>query len=177
MVSCTRRGKIIDRFVALKLLAPERVGDAKFAERFTRRRRRWLLQSPQYRHRLRLWQAGGSTFYSWSFVRIKLRQLLERGNSRRRSAGDRAANLQPAIRARTRYRPRDIKPENLLLAQRWAHENRRLRHRQDSRRDTAGSPFAPAVLTPKRGGSLCDCQHGPGTPGYMAPNKARNRKS
>jgi len=35
------RQKTLNRFVALKLLAPERVREAKFAERLPARRRRW----------------------------------------------------------------------------------------------------------------------------------------
>src|SRR6266853_5802069 len=72
------RQKSLNRLVALKLLAPERVTDAKFAERFTREAH--ALAALNHPHIVTVYdfgQAGGFYFLLMEFVDgVNLRQLL-----------------------------------------------------------------------------------------------------
>src|SRR5271154_1280054 len=72
------RQKTLNRLVALKLLAPERVGDAKFAERFTREAQALAaLNHPNIVTIYDFGQAGGFYFLLMEFVDgANLRQLL-----------------------------------------------------------------------------------------------------
>src|SRR6185369_13529797 len=73
------RQKSLNRFVALKLLAPERVTDAKFAERFAREAQ--ALAALNHPHIVTVHdfgQAGGYYFLLMEFVNgVNLRQLLQ----------------------------------------------------------------------------------------------------
>src|SRR5476649_2923147 len=72
------RQKTLNRLVALKLLAPERVDDAKFAERFTREAQALAaLNHPNIVTIYDFGQAGGFYFLLMEFVDgVNLRQLL-----------------------------------------------------------------------------------------------------
>ena len=72
------RQKTLNRLVALKLLAPERVGDARFAERFTREAQALAaLNHPNIITVYDFGQAGGFYFLLMEFVDgLNLRQLL-----------------------------------------------------------------------------------------------------
>ena len=72
------RQKTLNRFVALKLLAPERVQDPKFAERFTREAQALAaLNHPNIVTIHDFGQAGGFYFLIMEFVDgLNLRQLL-----------------------------------------------------------------------------------------------------
>ena len=114
------RQKTLNRFVALKLLAPERVGDAKFAERFAREAQALAaLNHPNIVTIHDFGQAGGFYFLLMEFVDgVNLRQILRaRKFTPEECAGHRAAVTCDALRfAHERgIVHRDIKPENLLL--------------------------------------------------------------
>src|SRR3954467_9495493 len=113
------RQKTLNRFVALKLLAPERVDDAKFAERFTREAQALAaLNHPNIVTIHDFGQAGGFYFLLMEFVDgVNLRQLLRT----RKFTPEEALAIVPAICEALQYAHnrgivhRDIKPENILL--------------------------------------------------------------
>src|SRR3954462_11215802 len=114
------RQKSLNRFVALKLLAPERVTDAKFAERFTREAH--ALAALNHPHIVTVYdfgQAGGYYFLLMEFVDgVNLRQLLQA----KKLTPEEALAIVPPLCDALQFAHergivhRDIKPENLLLA-------------------------------------------------------------
>jgi len=113
------RQKTLNRFVALKLLAPERVGDAQFAERFAREAQALAaLSHPNIVTIYDFGQAGGFYFLLMEFVDgLNLRQLLR---MRKFTPEEALAIVPPLCDALQRAHDRgivhrDIKPENLLL--------------------------------------------------------------
>lgn len=116
------RQKSLDRMVALKLIAPERAGDADFARRFEQEAR--ALAALQHPHIVAVYdfgQAGGCCFLLMEYVNgVNLRQLLQ---SRRLTAAEALSIVPPVCEALQCAHAagivhRDIKPENLLLDRR-----------------------------------------------------------
>jgi tRNA A-37 threonylcarbamoyl transferase component Bud32 len=113
------RQKTLNRLVALKLLAPERVSDAKFAERFTREAQALAaLNHPNIVTIHDFGQAGGFYFLLMEFVDgVNLRQLLRA----RKFTPEEALAIVPPLCEALQFAHergivhRDIKPENLLL--------------------------------------------------------------
>jgi serine/threonine protein kinase len=113
------RQKTLNRLVALKLLAPERVRDAKFADRFTREAQALAaLNHPNIVTIYDFGQAGGFYFLLMEFVDgVNLRQLLRT----RKIAPEEALAIVPPLCDALQFAHdrgiihRDIKPENLLL--------------------------------------------------------------
>ena len=113
------RQKSLDRPVALKLLAPERAGDADFAERFAREAQALAaLNHPNIVAVHDFGEAGGFYFLLMEFVDgVNLRQLLRTG----RLTPQEALSIVPPICEALQCAHdrgivhRDIKPENLLL--------------------------------------------------------------
>ena len=113
------RQKSLGRFAALKLLAPERVGDAQFAERFTREAQALAaLSHPNIVTIYDFGQAGGFYYLLMEFVDgLNLRQLLRT----RRFKPEEALAIVPPLCDALQFAHdrgiihRDIKPENLLL--------------------------------------------------------------
>jgi len=113
------RQKSLNRFVALKLLAPERVQDAKFAERFTREAQALAaLNHPNIVTIYDFGQAGGFYYLLMEFVDgLNLRQLLRT----RKFTPEEALAIVPTLCDALQFAHdrgivhRDIKPENLLL--------------------------------------------------------------
>ncbi len=113
------RQKTLNRFVALKLLAPERVRDVKFAERFTREAQALAaLNHPNIVTIYDFGQAGGFYFLLMEFVDgVNLRQLLRA----RKFTPEEALTIVPPLCDALQFAHergivhRDIKPENLLL--------------------------------------------------------------
>ena len=113
------RQKTLNRLVALKLLAPERVGDARFAERFTREAQALAaLNHPNIITVYDFGQAGGFYFLLMEFVDgLNLRQLL----CARKFTPEEALAIVPPLCDALQFAHdrgivhRDIKPENLLL--------------------------------------------------------------
>jgi len=113
------RQKTLNRFVALKLLAPERVRDTRFAERFTREAQALAaLNHPNIVTIYDFGQAGGFYFLLMEFVDgLNLRQLMR---MRKFTPEEALAIVPPLCDALQRAHDRgivhrDIKPENLLL--------------------------------------------------------------
>ena len=113
------RQKTLNRLVALKLLAPERVNDPKFAERFTREAQALAaLNHPNIVTIHDFGQAGGFYFLLMEFVDgANLRQLLRA----RKFTPEEALAIIPTLCDALQFAHdrgivhRDIKPENLLL--------------------------------------------------------------
>jgi serine/threonine protein kinase/Flp pilus assembly protein TadD len=114
------RQKTLNRFVALKLLAPERVNDPKFAERFTREAQALAaLNHPNIVTIHDFGQAGGFYFLLMEFVDgVNLRQLLR---VRTIFTPEEALTIVPTLCDALQYAHdhgivhRDIKPENILV--------------------------------------------------------------
>jgi serine/threonine protein kinase len=113
------RQKNLNRVVALKLLAPERVGDSKFAERFAREAQALAaLNHPNIVTVHDFGQAGGFYYLLMEFVDgVNLRQLLRT----RKFTPEEALAIVPPLCDALQFAHdrgivhRDIKPENLLL--------------------------------------------------------------
>lgn len=113
------RQKTLNRFVALKLLAPERVRDAQFAERFTREAQALAaLSHPNIVTIHDFGQTGGFYFLLMEFVDgMNLRQLLRA----RKFTPEEALGIVPPLCDALQFAHdrgivhRDIKPENLML--------------------------------------------------------------
>src|ERR1017187_9767247 len=113
------RQKTLNRFVALKLLAPERVQDAKFAERLAREAQALAaLNHPNIVTIHDFGQAGGFYYLLMEFVDgMNLRLLLRT----RKFTPEEALAIVPPLCDALQFAHdrgivhRDIKPENLLL--------------------------------------------------------------
>jgi tRNA A-37 threonylcarbamoyl transferase component Bud32 len=113
------RQKSLNRFVALKLLAPERAADGEFAKRFTREAH--ALAALNHPHIVTVYdfgRAGGFYFLLMEFVDgVNLRQAM----GANRFTPEQALAVVPPICEALQYAHehgivhRDIKPENLLL--------------------------------------------------------------
>jgi len=166
------RQKTLNRLVALKLLAPERVRDPKFAERFTREAQALAaLNHPNIVTIYDFGQAAGFYFLLMEFVDgVNLRQLLRA----RKFTPEEALAIVPPLCDALQFAHdrgivhRDIKPENLLL-------------------DKAGrvkvadfgiAKMLGAVNGGGRGGETAAPENATqsvvGTPGYSAPEQITN---
>jgi len=113
------RQKTLNRLVALKLLAPERVNDPRFAERFTREAQALAaLNHPNIVTVYDFGRAGGFYFLLMEFVDgVNLRRLLRE----RKFTPEEALAIVPSLCDALQFAHdrgivhRDIKPENLLL--------------------------------------------------------------
>jgi tRNA A-37 threonylcarbamoyl transferase component Bud32/uncharacterized membrane protein (DUF2068 family) len=113
------RQKALNRLVALKLLAPERVHDARFAERFSREAQALAsLNHPNIVTIHDFGQAGGFYFLLMEYVDgANLRRLLRE----RKFTPEEALTIVPPLCDALQFAHdrgivhRDIKPENLLL--------------------------------------------------------------
>jgi len=161
------RQKTLNRFAALKLLAPERVRDTKFAERFAREAQALaLLNHPHIVTIYDFGQAGGFFYLLMEFVDgANLRQVLRGG----KFTPEEALAIVPPLCDALQFAHdrgivhRDIKPENLLL-------------------DKAGrvkvADFGIAKMLgagPSHGGGSVTPENAThsvvGTPGYCAPEQ------
>jgi tRNA A-37 threonylcarbamoyl transferase component Bud32 len=166
------RQKTLNRFVALKLLAPERVRDAKFAERFTREAQALAaLNHPNIVTIYDFGQAGGFYYLLMEYVDgVNLRQLLRA----RKFTPEEALAIVPPLCDALQYAHdrgivhRDIKPENLLL-----DKEGRVKVADFGIAKMLGSEGrADLPVSPEIGAAP---QHGPtgvvGTPSYIAPEQ------
>jgi len=160
------RQKTLNRLVALKLLAPERVNDSRFADRFAREAR--ALAALNHSNIVTIHdfgQAGGFYFLLMEFVDgANLRHLLRA----RKFAPEEAVAIVPAICEALQYAHnrgivhRDIKPENILL---------------DKEGKVKIADFGIAkMLGAKNGDAVSDTpenatKNALGTPGYSAPEQ------
>src|SRR5215469_7557566 len=160
------RQKTLNRLVALKLLAPERVNDSKFADRFVREARALAaLNHPNIVTIHDFGQAGGFYFLLMEFVDgLNLRQILRA----RKLEPAEALAIVPSICDALQYAHargivhRDIKPENILMDKegRLKIADFGIAKMLGANDETAGSG-APEGAT----------QSALGTPGYNAPEQ------
>ena len=163
------RQKTLNRFVALKLLAPERVNDPKFAERFTREAQALAaLNHPNIVTIHDFGQAGGFYFLLMEFVDgVNLRQLLR---VRTNFSPEEALTIVPVLCDALQYAHehgivhRDIKPENILL-----DKSGRVKVADFgiARMLGNGNGDGPGQTAPMENAT----QNAIGTPGYIAPEQ------
>ncbi|QIF04454.1 serine/threonine-protein kinase [Roseimicrobium sp. ORNL1] len=155
------RQKSLKRFVALKLLAPERVQDPAFAARFAREAEALAALSHPHIVTVHDFGQAGSFFYLlMEFVDgVNLRQAMRGG----KLTPEQALTVVPPICEALQYAHehsivhRDIKPENLLLS-------------KDGRIKIADFGIAKMLDTPTDEVVPGDSQPA-GTPQYMAPEQ------
>ena len=160
------RQKSLNRLVALKLLAPERVGDPQFADRFAREAQALAAISHQNIVTVHdFGQTGGFYFLLMEFVDgVNLRQLLRA----RKFTPEEALAIVPKLCEALQFAHergivhRDIKPENILLdkAGRVKIADFGIARMLD---DTGGISSEP--------GSERNVTQAMGTPGYVAPEQ------
>ncbi len=159
------RQKALGRLVALKLLAPERVGDPKFAERFTHEAKALAaLSHPSIVTIHDFGQAGGFYYLLMEFVDgVNLRQAMKAG----RFTPEQALAIVPPVCEALQYAHehgivhRDIKPENLLLD-------------KEGRVKIADFGIAKILGAESSGVGMSESQPA-GTPQYMAPEQKEHR--
>ncbi len=166
------RQKTLNRFVALKLLAPERVREAKFAERFTREAQALAaLNHPNIVTIYDFGQAGGFYYLLMEFVDgVNLRQLLRA----RKFTPEEALAIVPPLCDALQFAHdrgivhRDIKPENLLVDKtgRVKVADFGIAKMIEPDPGRADLPVSPelGVAQPGSTGNI-------GTPGYSAPEQ------
>ncbi len=161
------RQKSLNRVVALKLLAPERVGDPAFAERFTHEAQALAaLNHPSIVTIYDFGRAGGFYFLLMEFVDgVNLRQAMKAG----RFTPEQALAVVPPVCEALQFAHehgivhRDIKPENLLLD-------------KDGRVKIAD--FGIAKMLHADGSDVGFAESQPaGTPQYMAPEQKAHRRT
>ena len=184
------RQKTLNRFAALKLLAPERVNDAKFAERFTREAQALAaLNHPNIVTIYDFGQAGGFYYLLMEFVDgLNLRQLLRT----RKFTPEEALAIVPPLCDALQFAHdrgivhRDIKPENLLLDKTGRikvadfglakiMEGRDVALRGPDRSSQRDDPTLPTDVgaqgTARPGEKLTGNSNVMGTPSYSAPEQ------
>ncbi len=150
----------LDRFIALKILAPEKENDAQFAERFTREAR--ALARLNHANIVTVHDFGevdGLYYLLMEFVDgANLRQLLQS----RHMAPEEALSIVPKICEALQYAHdqgivhRDIKPENVLV---------------DKQGRVKIADFGIAKIVGADGKGTLTESHVVGTPHYMAPEQ------
>jgi predicted Ser/Thr protein kinase len=167
------RQKSLNRLVALKLLAPERVGDAKFAGRFAREAQALAaLNHPNIVTIYDFGQAGGFYYLLMEFVDgVNLRQLLRA----RKFTPEEALAIVPPLCDALQFAHdrgivhRDIKPENLLLDKTGRVKVAdfglaKMIEPEPGRADLPAGPNVGAAPQPGPSGIM-------GTPSYSAPEQ------
>jgi len=178
------RQKSLNRLVAIKILAPEREHDARFAERFAREAE--LLAKLSHPHIVTIHdfgETGGLYFLVMEFVDgVSLRDLLREG----KLDPEQALAIVPEICDALQFAHdhgivhRDIKPENILLDRRGRVKvadfglakivaavcDRRNSEEESLRRSQTAATAAAAELT--EAGKIM------GTPSYMAPEQTEH---
>jgi serine/threonine protein kinase len=165
------RQKALNRPVALKLLAPERAGDAGFAERFAKEAQALAaLSHPNIVAVHDFGEAGGFYYLLMEFVDgVNLRQLLQT----RRLTPEEALSIVPPVCDALQCAHghgivhRDIKPENLLLDRAGT-----VKIADFGIAKMLGGPAEPAGGTGSSGEPAVTLPHG--TPHYAAPEQRRH---
>ena len=172
------RQKSLNRFVALKLLAPERVNDPAFAERFSHEAQALArLSHPNIVTIHDFGQAGGFYYLLMEFVDgVNLRQAMRAG----RFTPEQALAIVPPVCEALQYAHdhgivhRDIKPENLLL-----DKEGRVKIADFGIAKIMGESgtAVPAVSDTITGGTPVPLSMPAGTPQYMAPEQREHRRT
>jgi predicted Ser/Thr protein kinase len=157
--------KTLGRLVALKLLAPERVADPKFADRFAHEAKALAaLNHPSIVTIHDFGQTGAYFYLLMEFVDgVNLRQAMKAG----RFTPEQALAIVPPVCEALQYAHehgivhRDIKPENLLLD-------------REGRVKIADFGIAKIMDAEASGVGLAESQPA-GTPQYMAPEQKEHR--
>ncbi len=152
----------LDRFVALKILAPEKQNDPQFAERFEREARALArLNHPNIVTVFDFGEVQGRFYLLMEFVDgLTLRQLLQTG----KMTPAEALNIVPKICEALQFAHeqgivhRDIKPENILLD-------------KQGRVKIADFGIAKIAGLESKDLSLTGARDVMGTPNYMAPEQ------
>ncbi|HEV7403058.1 MAG TPA: protein kinase [Chthoniobacteraceae bacterium] len=161
------RQKTLNRFVALKLLAPERTHDAAFAERFAREAQALAaLSHPGIVTIYDFGEAGRFFYLLMEYVDgVNLRQAMKAG----RFTPEEALAIVPPVCEALQYAHehgivhRDIKPENLLL---------------DKEGRVKIADFGIAKMLNADGSDVGVAETQPaGTPQYMAPEQKGHRRT
>ncbi len=158
------RQKSLDRCIALKILAPERIGDAHFAERFAREAQALAkLNHPGIVAVHDFGEAGGFFYLLMEFVDgVNLRRALSAGHF----TPEQALAMVPPICEALQFAHergivhRDIKPENLLLA-------------KDGHVKIADFGIAKILGDDAQAAQVAE-ERAAGTPGYMAPEQKQS---
>ena len=177
------RQKTLNRVIALKLLAPERVSDAVFAQRFTHEAQALAaLNHPNIVTIHDFGQAGGFYFLLMEFVDgVNLRQAMKAG----RFTPEQALAVVPPICEALQYAHehgivhRDIKPENLLLDKEGRVKIADFGIAKILGESGTGVPpvnAADIAGTDAPLPGLAESQP-PGTPQYMAPEQKEHRRT
>jgi serine/threonine protein kinase len=161
------RQKSLNRLAALKLLAPERVADSKFAQHFTREAQALAaLNHPGIVTIYDFGQVSGCYFLLMEYVDgVNLRQAMQAG----RFTPEQALAVVPPVCEALQYAHdrgivhRDIKPENLLLD-------------REGRLKIADFGIAKILHQDEEETSSVESQP-PGTPRYMAPEQAAAQRT
>ncbi len=161
------RQKALGRLVALKLLAPERVGDPAFSERFTHEAKALAtLSHPNIVTIYDFGQAGGFFYLLMEFVDgVNLRQAMKAS----RFTPEQALAIVPPVCEALQFAHehgivhRDIKPENLLLD-------------KEGRVKIADFGIAKMLHADSSDVGLAESQPA-GTPQYMAPEQKDHRRT
>jgi tRNA A-37 threonylcarbamoyl transferase component Bud32 len=167
------RQKTLNRMVALKLMAPERVNDPQFAERFTREAHALAaLNHPNIVTVYDFGQAGGFYYLLMEFVDgVNLRHLLRT----RKLTPEEALAVVPPLCDALQFAHergivhRDIKPENILLDKsgRVKVADFGIAKMLGPGNDESGArPLSPGNMT----------QSAIGTPAYSAPEQKNDPK-
>lgn len=161
------RQKTLDRLVALKLLAPERVADPQFADRFAHEAKALAaLSHPNIVTIHDFGQVGGFYYLLMEFVDgVNLRQAMKSS----RLTPEQALSIVPPICEALQYAHehglvhRDIKPENLLLD-------------KEGRVKIADFGIAKMLSAKFTNDDPFESQPA-GTPQYMAPEQKAHRRT
>lgn len=171
------RQKTLNRLVALKLLAPERVNDPKFAERFAREAQALArLNHPNIVTIHDHGQAGGFYYLLMEFVDgVTLRQLLQASRVEAREALAIVPQICDALQFAHDHGivHRDIKPENILLDRVGRVKVADFGLAKIVGRDAPGAHpdgEGPPAYPPDQS-SLTDVSRVLGTPQYMSPEQ------
>jgi serine/threonine-protein kinase len=171
------RQKSLNRLVAIKILAPERERDARFAGRFAREAE--LLAKLSHPHIVTIHdfgETGGLYYLVMEFVDgVNLRDLLREGKLEPKQALAIVPEICDALQFAHDHGivHRDIKPENILLDRlgRVKVADFGLAKLVSSVADD--DPDRPASATPAAA-DLTEAGKAMGTPSYMAPEQTRN---
>ena len=168
------RQKSLNRLVAIKILAPERERDARFAERFAREAE--LLAKLSHPHIVTIHdfgETGGLYYLVMEFVDgVNLRDLLRDGKLEPKQALAIVPEICDALQFAHTHGivHRDIKPENILLDR---HGRVKVADFGLAKLVAAGGDIdsGPAASSPPVPGELTEAGKIMGTPSYMAPEQ------